>query len=84
MTDQGKQQEEFSINGNELVERVKELIRQGNIRRISIKNEKGESVLEIPVTVGVVGAILVPTLAAVGAVAALLTKCTILVEKRQE
>jgi hypothetical protein len=74
--------EEFSLNGSELVERIKALIKQGNIRRVIIKNEKGESLMEIPVTVGVVGALLLPTLAAVGTIAALVTKCTIVVEKK--
>lgn len=76
--------EEFKINGEELVAKVKELIRQGNIRRLSIRNEKGETVLEIPLTFGAVGFLLAPTLAAVGAVAALLTKCSIVVEKKEE
>lgn len=74
--------EEFKINGDEIVKRVKEIIEQGNARRIIIKNEKGNSVLEIPLTIGVVGALLAPYLAAVGAFAAVLTKCTIIVEKK--
>lgn len=75
-------QEEFKINGDELVQKVKELIHQGNIRRIIIKNEKNESIMEIPVTFAAVGAVLLPVFAALGAMAALLTKCTIVVEKR--
>lgn len=75
--------EEFSINGEELVGKIKGLIHQGNIRRISIKNEKGETLMEIPLTIGAVGALLLPTLAAVGAIAALVAKCTIVVEKRE-
>lgn len=78
----GPSQEEFKINGDELVQKVKELIHQGNIRRIIIKNEKGESILEIPVTFAAVGAVLLPVFAALGAMAALLTKCSIVVEKR--
>lgn len=74
--------EEFKINGEELLAKVKELVRQGNIRRISIKNEKGESILEIPLTVGAIGVIIAPVLAAVGAAAAMLTKCSIVVEKK--
>lgn len=74
--------EEFRINGEDLVKKVKDLIKEGNARRIIIKNEKDESILEIPLTFGVVGVALVPVLAAVGAVAALLTKCTIIVEKK--
>ncbi len=74
--------EEFKVDGKELVKRVKELIAAGNARRIIIKNEAGETVIEIPLTIGAVGAIIAPTLAAVGAIAALLTKCTIVVEKK--
>jgi hypothetical protein len=73
--------EEFKINGSELVAKIKELIHEGNIRRISIKNEEGVTVLEIPLTVTAIGIVLAPVLAAVGAIAALVTKCTIVVEK---
>jgi len=64
------------------MKKVKELIRQGNIRRIIIKNEKGETLMEIPLTFAVVGAVVAPILAAVGALAALVTNCTIIVEKK--
>ena len=74
--------EEFKIDGEQLLAKVKELIRAGNIRRITIKNEKGDSLIEIPLTVGVIGAVLLPVLAAVGAIAALVTKCSIIVEKK--
>jgi hypothetical protein len=74
--------EEFRINGDELLAKVKELINEGNVRRIIIKNAEGKSLIELPVTIGVVGALLAPALAAVGAVAALVTKCTIVVERR--
>lgn len=77
-----KATEEFSVNADQVVEKVKQLINEGNVRRIIIKNEKGESVMEFPVTLGVVGAVLLPVFAAVGAAAALLTKCTIVVERR--
>lgn len=73
---------EFKLNGAELVAKIKELIKAGNARRIIIKNEKGESLLEIPLTVGAVGTIIAPVLAAVGALAALLTKCSIEVVKK--
>lgn len=79
---QKEHQEEFKVNGEELVKKVKELIKRGNARRIIIKNEKGESIMEFPLTVGAVGALLVPVLAAVGALAALLTNCTIVVIKK--
>ena len=74
--------EEFKLNGEELVGKIKELLHESNIRRISIKNEKGETVVEIPLTIGAIGALLVPTLAAVGAIAALVSKCSIVVEKK--
>ena len=75
-------QEEFKVSGEELIKKVKELIAAGNARRIIIKNEAGESVIEIPLTLGAVGALVAPTLAAVGAIAALITKCTIVVVKK--
>ena len=75
-------QEEFKVNGEELLKKVKELIDAGNARRIIIKNEAGETLIEIPLTVGAIGALLLPALAAVGAIAALVTKCTIVVVKK--
>lgn len=74
--------EEFKVNGGNIVGKVKEIIEEGNARRIIIKNEKGEAILEIPVTVGVVGALLAPYLAAVGAIAAVVTNCSIVVVKK--
>jgi hypothetical protein len=74
--------EEFRVNGEELIAKIKELIHQGNIRRIIIKDKDGKVLLEFPLTFGVVGAILAPTLAAVGAVAALIGEATIVVEKQ--
>jgi len=73
--------EEFVLNGSELIDKIKELIHEGNIRRIIIKNEQGQSIIEIPLTLGVVGAAIAPVLAAVGAIAALVTKMSIVVEK---
>ncbi len=81
--DNKKRYEEFKLDGGELVDKVKELIRQGNIRRITIKNEKGESLMEIPLTLGIVGAALLPLMAALGAMAALLTRMTIVVERTE-
>ncbi|MBW1911520.1 MAG: DUF4342 domain-containing protein [Deltaproteobacteria bacterium] len=74
--------EEFKVSGEDITEKIKEIIKEGNARRIIIKNEDGESVAEFPLTVGAVGALIAPILAAVGAIAALLTKCTIVVEKK--
>ncbi len=73
--------EEFKVTGDDIVRTVKRLIKEGNVRRISIKNKDGRSLVEIPLTVGVVGAALAPVLAAVGAIAALVTDCTIAVER---
>jgi hypothetical protein len=74
--------EEFRINGDELLAKVKELVHEGNIRRLMIRNEAGTTLLEIPLTVGLVGAALLPVWAAVGAIAALATDCSIVVERR--
>lgn len=74
--------EEFKVSGEHIVSTIKDLIREGNARRIIIKNESGETLIEFPLTVGAIGTLLVPTLAAVGALAALVTKCTIIVEKK--
>lgn len=75
--------EEFKVAGKDLKDTVKKLLKDGNARRIIIKNDKGETVFEIPLTFGAIGAIIAPVLAAVGAVAAILTDCTIVVEKKQ-
>lgn len=74
--------EEFKVSGDDVVAFVKKVIKEGNARKIIIKNEEGNTVIEFPVTIGAVGALILPTLAAVGAIAALVTKCTIVVEKR--
>jgi hypothetical protein len=73
--------EEFRVEGEKLLTKIKELIHEGNIRRISIKDKEGKTVMEIPVTIGVVGILLAPQLAAIGAIAALLTEATVVVEK---
>ena len=78
-----KTTEEFTVNGEELLAKVKSLINEGNIRRIIIKDEAGKTLVELPVTIGVIGAVLAPMLAAVGAIAALVAKCTIVVERRE-
>ena len=76
----GVRKEEFEISGSELLSRVREIIHEGNIRRIVIKQE-GKILMEIPLTVAAVGALLAPILAAVGAIAAVVTNCTIQVER---
>lgn len=74
--------EYFKVSGDELLSKVKEIIKEGNARRIIIKNEKDETILEFPLTVGAIGIVLAPIFAAVGTLAALATHCTIVVEKR--
>ncbi len=76
--------EEFELSGDEVVAKVKELAHEGNIRRIILKNEEGRTLIDIPLTLGVVGALLAPQLAALGAIAALVTHGTIVVEKVEE
>lgn len=82
MNDTPNSQEEFKVSGDDLLKKVREIIQEGNARRILIKNEAGQTMLEVPLTLGAVGAIIAPVLAAVGAIAALLTKCTIVVDRR--
>ncbi len=76
--------DEYQITGDKLLAKVKELLHEGNIRRIIIKNEEGERLIEIPLTLGVVGIALLPVWAAIGAIAALVTDCTVVVEKIEE
>ena len=76
--------EEYQVDGDYLVHKVKELVHEGNIRRITIKNEEGKRLIEIPLTIGAVGILLLPVWAAIGAIAALVTDCTIVVEKVEE
>ena len=73
--------EEFKVKGDELLAKVKQLIKEGNVRKIIIKDKDGKTVIELPLTVGVIGAVLAPVLAAVGALAALLSECTLVVER---
>ena len=73
--------EEFSVNGEELLAKVKQLIREGNIRRVIIKDKSGKVIVEFPLTIGVVGVALAPMLAAVGTIAALVSEATVVVEK---
>jgi hypothetical protein len=75
--------EEFQVMGSNLVEKVKELIHEGNVQRIIIKNEQGHTLVEIPVTFAAIGVVAAPVLAAVGAIAGIVTKCTVVVERRE-
>jgi hypothetical protein len=81
MADRKPRIEEFEVSGDQVVETLKRLLHEGNIRRITIKDSDGKSLIEIPLTLGVVGAMLLPVWAAVGALAALVVRCTIVVEK---
>jgi len=74
--------EEFKVSGEKILAKVKALIKEGNVRRIIIINEKGGTLMEIPLTFAVVGTALAPVLAAVGALAALIANCTIIVERK--
>jgi len=79
-----KRTEEFKLSGSEVLDKIKELIHEGNIRRIILKNDEGKTLIEIPLTLGLVGAAFMPVLAAVGAIAALVAKMTIVVEKVED
>lgn len=76
--------EEFKVKGDDLLAKVKSLIRESNVRRIIIKDKENKTLVELPVTVGVVGAVFAPALAAIGAIAALVTECTIQVVRSSE
>jgi hypothetical protein len=75
--------EEFSVSADDLIERVKQLIHEGYVNRIIVKDEKDKVLLEIPATVGVIGAVLAPWLAALGVITALVTRCRIVVERKE-
>jgi len=76
--------EEYEVRGEDLLSRVKEIVREGNVRRITIRSAEGNTLIEIPLAIGVVGAMLLPVWAAVGAIAALVANCTIQVERRAD
>jgi len=74
--------EEFAINADELVKKVKDLVHEGNVTKIIVRDEQGNLLLELPVTAGLIGAVMAPWLAALGAMAALVTRCNVTVERR--
>lgn len=76
--------EEFRVSGSEIIEKIKEIIREGNARRIIFKTEEGKTFMEIPLTVGIVGTLIAPLWAAIGAIAALASNLTIVVEKEEK
>lgn len=84
MSEENGRKEEFKLDGGDVLDKIKELIHQGNIRRIILKNEEGKTLMEIPLTWGLVGAALLPIFAAVGALAAVVTRMIIVVEKTEE
>lgn len=73
--------EEFKLKGEDLVKKVKELVQEGNVRKITIKDKDNKEIASFPLTLGVVGVVIAPVVAAIGALAALLTECTISVER---
>ena len=75
--------ESFTVNGEELLKKIKVLIAEGNVRKITIHDKTGKEIMSFPLTIGVVGAVLLPVFAAVGAVAALIGECTISVEREE-
>jgi predicted amidophosphoribosyltransferase len=75
--------EEFTVSSDNLIERVRALLHEGNVTRIIVKDEKEKQMLEIPATVGVIGVVIAPWLAALGVIAALATNCTIVVERKE-
>jgi len=76
--------ETFSAKGEEILKKINELIKEGNVRKISIHDKKGKEIMSFPLTLGVVGAVLAPVLAAVGALAALIGECDITVEREDK
>jgi len=76
--------EEFKIKGQDLVDKVKSILHEGNVRRIILKDEKGQTFLEIPLTIAAVGALAAPLLAGIGAIAALVANFTLVVERSTE
>jgi len=80
---QNENTEEFKVKSSDLLKKVQDVIKEGNARRIIIKNEKDEVIVEFPLTIGAIGIILAPLFAAIGAIAAIATNCTLVVEKRK-
>jgi len=76
--------ERYKVAGDKVVEKLKELLHEGNVRHIVIKNDDGKTLIEIPVAIGVAGALLIPVWAGIGAVAAVVTNCTIEIERQEK
>lgn len=84
MSESTSRSEEFQFSGDTLLAKIKDILREGNIRRVVIKNEDGRVLIDIPLTIGVVGTLLAPQLAAIGAIAALVLKGSIVIEKEAQ
>ena len=80
----GGRREQYKVSGDRVVGKLKELLHEGNVRHVVIKNDEGRTLIEIPVTLGIAGALLIPVWAAVGAVAAVVSNCTIEIERQGE
>ncbi|MCL4354420.1 DUF4342 domain-containing protein [Patescibacteria group bacterium] len=76
-------EESFKIEGEKLLEKIKDIIKEGNVRRIIIKDKNGKEIVQFPLTIGLIGAAIAPVLAGVGAIAALVTECTVTVEREK-
>ncbi len=74
--------EKFEVKGEDVTKKIKELVNEGNVRKITITSKEGKTIAEFPLTIGVVGVVLAPVLAAIGAITALMTECTISVERK--
>jgi len=79
----GIKQTEYEVSSDDLIKKIKEIIHKGNATRIIVKSEKGETLLEMPVTIGLIGALLAPWVAALGVIAALATRCKVIVEEKE-
>ena len=79
--DDNKRTEEFTVSGEDLMAKIKDIIKQGNAKKITVRDKDGNEVISFPVTVGVAGLVLAPVFAAIGAIAALATECTIVIER---
>lgn len=84
MTEENKGKKEFMVSGSELLGRFRELVHQGNVRHIIIQNEKGKTLLEVPLSAGIIGVALIPAYAAVATIAALVAKCNIIVRNTED
>ena len=82
--EKGRSREQFRVPGDELVAKLKELVREGNVRHIVTKDDAGRTLIAVPVSLGVVGAVLLPVWAAIGAIAAVVTKCSIEIERETD